>query len=67
MLYSHIHHKHLLILFLCQLSQHFLDIVSEEEQYEIVISFGMFWKKDAVKWLATPKVIGNATNRSYAC
>ncbi len=29
-----------------------------EEQYEIVTSFGMFWRKDAVEWLATPKLLG---------
>ena len=30
----------------------------EEEQYEIITSFGMFWKKDAVEWIATPKLLG---------
>lgn len=30
----------------------------EEEQYEIVTSFGMFWKKDAVEWIPTPKLLG---------
>lgn len=29
-----------------------------EEQYEIVSSFGMFWRKDAVEWIATPKLLG---------
>lgn len=29
-----------------------------EEQYEIVTSFGMFWRKDAVEWIATPKLLG---------
>ena len=29
-----------------------------EEQYEIVSSFGMFWRKDAVEWTATPKLLG---------
>jgi hypothetical protein len=29
-----------------------------EEQYEIISSFGMFWKKDAVEWTATPKLLG---------
>lgn len=29
-----------------------------EEQYEIVTSFGMFWRKDAVEWVATPKLLG---------
>jgi hypothetical protein len=29
-----------------------------EEQYDIVTSFGMFWRKDAVEWTATPKLLG---------
>jgi hypothetical protein len=29
-----------------------------EEQYEIVSSFAMFWRKDAVAWSATPKLLG---------
>lgn len=30
----------------------------EEEQYEIISSFGMFWRKDAVEWGPTPKLLG---------
>lgn len=30
----------------------------EEEQYEIISSFGMFWRKDAVEWVATPRLLG---------
>lgn len=30
----------------------------EEEQYEIVSSFGMFWKKDGVEWSSIPKLLG---------
>jgi len=30
----------------------------EEAQYEIVSSFGMFWHKDAVEWVSTPKLLG---------
>lgn len=30
----------------------------EEEQYEIISSFGMFWRKDAVEWGANPKLLG---------
>jgi hypothetical protein len=30
----------------------------EEEQYDIVTSFGMFWRKDAVEWVASPKLLG---------
>jgi len=29
-----------------------------EEQYEIVTSFGMFWRRNAVEWITTPKVWG---------
>jgi hypothetical protein len=29
-----------------------------EEQYEIVTSFGMFWRRNAVEWVATPKLLG---------
>jgi len=29
-----------------------------EEQYEIISSFGMFWRKDAIEWTATPKLLG---------
>lgn len=30
----------------------------EEDQYDIVTSFGMFWRKDAIEWVATPKILG---------
>ncbi len=30
----------------------------EEEQYEIISSFGMFWRKDAIEWGANPKLLG---------
>src|SRR5262249_51477942 len=29
-----------------------------EEQYDIVTSFGMFWRRNAVEWNATPKLLG---------
>jgi hypothetical protein len=29
-----------------------------EEQYDIVTSFGMFWRRNAVEWSATPKLLG---------
>lgn len=29
-----------------------------EEQYDIVSSFGMFWRRDAIQWAATPKLLG---------
>lgn len=28
----------------------------EEEQYELISSFGMFWRKDAVEWVVKPKL-----------
>ena len=30
----------------------------DEEQYDIVSSFGMFWRRDAVQWIATPRLLG---------
>lgn len=32
--------------------------INEEEQYEIITSFGMFWTKDAVEWVNNPKLLG---------
>jgi hypothetical protein len=29
-----------------------------EEQYDIVSSFGMFWRRDAVEWGSSPKLLG---------
>ncbi len=29
-----------------------------EEQYDIVSSFGMFWRRNAIEWTATPKLLG---------
>ena len=29
-----------------------------EEQYEIITSFGMFWRRNAIEWTGTPKVLG---------
>jgi hypothetical protein len=29
-----------------------------EEQYELITSFGMFWRKEAIEWTATPKLLG---------
>ena len=37
------------------------DVVESEEtepQYDIVSSFAMFWRREAVKWLATPRLLG---------
>ena len=30
----------------------------EEEQYEIITSFGMFWRRDEIEWGPTPKLLG---------
>ena len=30
----------------------------EEEQYAIVSSFGMFWRREEIEWAATPKILG---------
>lgn len=34
------------------------EALKSEEQYEIVTSFGMFWRKEAVEWIATPRLLG---------
>lgn len=41
-----------------KLTPEVIESEDEEEQYEIVSSFGMFWRKDAVEWTATPKLLG---------
>ena len=33
-----------------------------QKQYEIITSFGMFWRKEAVQWVATPKLLGMKKN-----
>jgi HB1/ASXL restriction endonuclease-like protein with HTH domain len=30
----------------------------DEVQYEIISSFGMFWRRDAIEWVSTPKILG---------
>jgi hypothetical protein len=30
----------------------------EEVQYEIISSFGMFWRREAIEWVHTPKILG---------
>lgn len=30
----------------------------EEVQYEIISSFGMFWRRNAIEWQSTPKILG---------
>lgn len=31
---------------------------SVEEQYAVVSSFGMFWRREAIEWTANPKILG---------
>ncbi len=35
-----------------------LESDEEEEQYEIISSFGMFWRRDAVEWIRSPNLLG---------
>lgn len=30
----------------------------QEEQYEVASSFGMYWSRDAVEWLRSPRILG---------
>ena len=30
----------------------------DEVQYEVISSFGMFWRRDAIDWVSTPKILG---------
>ena len=32
--------------------------VETEEQYEIITSFGMFWRRNAIEWNGSPKLLG---------
>jgi len=41
-----------------KLTPEVIESEDEEEQYEIITSLGMFWRKDAVEWIATPKLRG---------
>ena len=34
------------------------DTADEEEQYAIVSSFGMFWRRESIEWIGTPKLLG---------
>jgi hypothetical protein len=34
------------------------DEAEEEEQYEVISSFGMFWRRESVEWASTPKLLG---------
>jgi len=41
-----------------KLTPEIIESEDSEEQYEIISSFGMFWRRDAVEWAATPKLLG---------
>jgi len=41
-----------------QLLSGIAESADEEVQYEIISSFGMFWRRNAVQWTATPKLLG---------
>jgi hypothetical protein len=30
----------------------------EEQQYDIITSFGMFWRRDSIEWTHSPKILG---------
>lgn len=30
----------------------------EDDQYDIISSFGMFWRRDAIDWVSSPKILG---------
>jgi hypothetical protein len=34
------------------------DLTDTESQYDIISSFGMFWRRDFVNWNSTPKILG---------
>lgn len=34
------------------------DEEAEEDQYDVVSSFGMFWRREAVEWTSNPKILG---------
>ena len=31
---------------------------TEEEQYDVISSFGMFWRREAIEWTGNPKILG---------
>lgn len=34
------------------------DLEIDEEQYDVISSFGMFWRREEVEWISTPKILG---------
>jgi len=41
-----------------KLTPEVIESEEEEEQYDIITSFGMFWRKNAVEWVSSPKLLG---------
>ena len=40
------------------LTSELAELEESEEQYEVITSFGMFWRREAVEWNRTPKLLG---------
>ena len=38
----------------------------DEVQYDIISSFGMFWRRDAIEWVSTPRILGMQEIRAQA-
>jgi hypothetical protein len=41
-----------------KLTPEVIESEEKEEQYDIISSFGMFWRKNDIEWTATPKLLG---------
>jgi len=41
-----------------QQKEEFAEEEDEEKQYGIITSLGMFWRRDAIDWVSTPKILG---------
>jgi len=41
-----------------KLTPEIIESEESEEQYEIITSFGMFWRKEAIEWKTAPKLLG---------
>jgi hypothetical protein len=34
------------------------DLETDEEQYDVISSFGMFWRREEIEWSSSPKILG---------
>jgi len=50
--------QHILVKTTSKLTPTVLESEEAEEQYDIVTSFGMFWRRNAIVWSAKPKLLG---------